>query len=85
MLLTYHIVISSCVHRHEKQNEYCEGRVEREWTRIKDAIKKGAEKVFGYQKMRPAKKPWITDKMIKKMNERGKATVQPKEERNTQV
>jgi hypothetical protein len=55
----------------EKQGNYLES-VDKEWTKIKEAVKKGAEKVFGYQKIRIAKKPWITDKMIETMDQRRK-------------
>jgi len=46
--------------------------VEEDWTNFKEAVKKSAEETIGYQKTRKAKKPWITENMIKKMNERRK-------------
>ena len=46
--------------------------VEMGWERLKEAIKTGAEKVLGFQKANHAKKPWVTEKMIEKMEERRK-------------
>ena len=46
--------------------------VEEEWTELRDAIKKSAEVTIGYQNSRKAKKPWVSQKMIMKMDERRK-------------
>lgn len=44
--------------------------VEEDWTELRDAVKKSAEATIGYQNSRKAKKPWVSEKMIMKMNER---------------
>ena len=49
-----------------------DSKTEDQWEKLKEVIKTGAEKVFGYQKAVKAKKPWITDKMLEKMDERRK-------------
>lgn len=49
-----------------------DGKIDSQWTRLKDAIKGGAAKVFGFQSERVAKKPWVSEEMIEKMNERRK-------------
>ena len=46
--------------------------VEDKWTILRDSIKSGAEEVFGFQKANSAKKPWITDRIIEKMEQRRK-------------
>ena len=46
--------------------------VEEKWKTVKEIVVKGAEKHIGYKKRKPTKKPWITDKMRKKMDERRK-------------
>ena len=46
--------------------------IEEQWTQLKDAIAVGAEEAFGYQKARTAKKEWITEEMLNKMDERRK-------------
>ena len=43
-----------------------------EWIRLREAIKSGAETAFGFHKASNAKKPWVTDKMMEKMDERRK-------------
>ena len=45
---------------------------EREWVRLREAIKSGAKTAFGFHKASKAKKPWVTDKMMEKMDERRK-------------
>jgi hypothetical protein len=42
------------------------------WNQIKEAITIGAKEVYGFQKARIAKKPWITSEMLHKMDERRK-------------
>ena len=44
--------------------------VERRWKQLKEAVKEAANKVVGYRKSRKAKKPWITQEMLNKMEER---------------
>ena len=41
-----------------------------EWRQLKDAITIGAKKVYGFQRARVAKKPWVTNEMLCKMDER---------------
>ena len=48
------------------------GSVEEKWKTVKEIVVKGAEKHIGYKKRNPTKKPWITDKMREKMDERRK-------------
>jgi hypothetical protein len=55
-----------------KHNEVGDGSVENQWVNLRDGIKNEAKKIFGFQKAKRAKKPWITDKMMKKMDERRK-------------
>src|SRR6476661_4071843 len=40
------------------------------WIRLRDVIINGAKKEIGYEKKRKIKKPWITEEMLKKMDER---------------
>jgi endonuclease/exonuclease/phosphatase family metal-dependent hydrolase len=42
------------------------------WIQIKDAITIGAKEIYGFQKARNVKKPWITSEMLHKMDERRK-------------
>jgi len=44
--------------------------LQNQWIKLRENITNGARKVFGYQRTRTAKKPWITDKMLEKMDER---------------
>ena len=44
--------------------------VDDDWKEFSNAVKKSAEKTIGYQKARRAKKPWVSEKMIEKMDER---------------
>ena len=48
--------------------------VEDRWQVLKEdsAVIEGAEKNVGYQNTRSARKPWVTDAMISKMDERRK-------------
>jgi len=55
-----------------KYNDSVDGNIDNEWIKLRETIKNGAEKVFGYQNDRRAKKPWITDKMLEKIDERRK-------------
>ena len=54
----------------EEKKDDRDRNTEEEWRRLKDAIARGAEEVFGYQKANTAKKPWITSEMLSKMDER---------------
>ena len=40
--------------------------------KLGEVVKNGAKEVYGFQETRRGKKPWITDKMIEKMDERRK-------------
>lgn len=40
------------------------------WIRLRDVIIEGAKKEIGYEKKKKIKKPWITEQMLKKMDER---------------
>ena len=42
------------------------------WNHIKNVILKSAKTTIGIEKKRPAKKPWVTEEMIKLMDERKK-------------
>lgn len=46
--------------------------IEDDWKEFKGIVKKSAEDTIGYQKARKAKKPWISEGMIEKMDERRK-------------
>jgi endonuclease/exonuclease/phosphatase family metal-dependent hydrolase len=58
----------------EIKNEKNSGVLEinSKWNQIKEAITIGAKVVYGFQKARNAKKPWITSEMLHKMDERRK-------------
>ena len=45
---------------------------EQMWSGIKELITKSAEENLGYVKKQTPKKPWITQEMVKKMDERRK-------------
>ncbi len=55
-----------------KGNEFEIETPESRWIELREAVKNGAKKVYGYQESKRAKKPWITEKMIEKMDERRK-------------
>ena len=78
---------SWCMNELENQKENFQEKVEREltrqgndglpkieedWRKLKEAIIIGAKEVYGYQTARTAKKPWITNEMLDKMDERRK-------------
>ena len=46
--------------------------VDDRWKKLREVIKSGAASVFGFQKARTAKKPWVSDRMLEKMDERRK-------------
>jgi len=46
--------------------------IEKEWRQLKEAIIAGAKEVYGFQRRQVAKKPWITNEMLSKMDERRK-------------
>ncbi|XP_063602919.1 uncharacterized protein LOC134778914 [Penaeus indicus] len=46
--------------------------VESRWNRLKSEMTKGAESTVGKVKRKRAKKPWVTDGMLEKMDERRK-------------
>ena len=48
-----------------KEKEGKDRKTESQWTRLKDAIKAGATKVFGFQKGKVAKKPWVSETIRK--------------------
>jgi hypothetical protein len=56
----------------QEQDKNKEQNVEEDWKDFKTAIIAGAEATIGYRKGKKAKKPWITDQMIEKMDERRK-------------
>src|SRR5437870_11599717 len=47
-------------------------KIEEDWRKLKKAIIIGAKEVYGYQTARTAKKPWITNEMLDKTDERRK-------------
>ena len=55
-----------------KGREGNDGKIESQWTSLRDAIKAGATKVIGFQKGKVAKKPWVSEAMIERMSERRK-------------
>ena len=76
-----------CMNELEKQKENFQEKVEREltrqendgllkieedWRKLKEAIIIGAKEVYGYQTARTAKKLWITNEMLDKMDEKRK-------------
>ena len=46
--------------------------MDEKWIRLRDSVIDGAKKTIGYEEIRKAKKPWVTDDMIKKIAERRK-------------
>ena len=57
----------------EREVSSGEGKtVEERWTTWKQTVNKCAESVLGYRKRRAAKKPWVTEEMLQKMEERRK-------------
>src|SRR5437870_5980906 len=46
--------------------------VEKRWKGLKEAVTESAKVHIGFRKGREAKKPWITQKMLEKMEERRK-------------
>ena len=46
--------------------------VDDRWKKLREVIKSRAATVFGFQKSRTAKKPWVSDRMLEKMDERRK-------------
>ena len=61
--------IGNSLEKNKKENE----TVEENWIRIKENMVNEAKKLIGYVKGVRKKKPWVTDAMIKKMDERRKA------------
>ena len=53
------------------EREGNDGKIESQWTRLKEAIKAGATKVFGYQKGKAAKKTWVSE-ALERISERRK-------------
>jgi endonuclease/exonuclease/phosphatase family metal-dependent hydrolase len=49
-----------------------DGTVEGDWKAFREVVIQSAEAAIGYQKARRAKKTWISEKMIEKMDERRK-------------
>jgi hypothetical protein len=56
----------------EADDRNCSRTIQGKWKKLKEAITIGAKEVYGYQKARTAKKPWITKEMLDKMDERRK-------------
>ena len=54
----------------DKAKENKDRSIQNKWKTIKEVVKNEAKKLLGFQKEKLAKKPWITDKMMKKMDER---------------
>jgi len=48
------------------------GSAEQKWQTLKNAVLTQAKRVVEYKKGRQAKKPWVTEEMLKKMEERRK-------------
>jgi hypothetical protein len=48
------------------------GSIEQRWQKLKKLVKTQARTVIGYKKGKQAKKPWVTEEMLKKMEERRK-------------
>src|SRR4029077_1545421 len=46
--------------------------IEEHWLKLRETIKKGAKKAFGFEKANTAKKPWITEGMLERIEERRK-------------
>lgn len=57
-----------------------EGRANAIWKKLKEAVLKSAEENIALEKRRAAKKPWVTEEMICKMDERKKLKNQNTEE-----
>ena len=62
----------------KEYKEYIERRIKRQygedvekrWNNIKEMVNEAAKNVVGYQKRVSAKKPWVTQEMLDKMEER---------------
>jgi Reverse transcriptase (RNA-dependent DNA polymerase) len=54
----------------KKEKDYGVRGINEDWSQLKEAITIGAKEVYGFQKARIAKKPWITSEMLLKMDER---------------
>jgi ribosomal protein L20A (L18A) len=55
------------------------GSAEQKWQALKNAVLTQAKRVVGYKKGRQLKKPWVTEEMLKKMEERRKVKHQSTE------
>ena len=44
--------------------------VEEDWKQFRDAVNRSAETTIGYQSAKRAKKPWVSERMMEKMEER---------------
>ena len=53
-----------------KCNSTKDSSVEEDWKQFREAVKRSAEATIGYQTAKIAKKPWVSEKMIEKMEER---------------
>ena len=59
----------------EKQEDVSENRdkeVDKKWVRLKSVIVESAKEAVGFKENVKAKKPWVSENMIKKMDERRK-------------
>jgi endonuclease/exonuclease/phosphatase family metal-dependent hydrolase len=54
----------------EKDQHQKDENANHTWIRLREAIAGGAKEAVGYQNARTAKKPWVTDKMLQKMDKR---------------
>jgi len=64
--------------------QHIPGPPEESWKPLKSNITKAAKKTVGFEKKEPVKKPWVTDDMIQKMEERRKWKHQTTEEAKRQ-
>ena len=58
--------------RLESNSKANKADVEEQWKILRNIVVKSAETAVGYAKRSEAKKPWITDQMLEKMEERRK-------------
>jgi hypothetical protein len=55
-----------------EENRITDNNTNEKWDRLKRCITEAAVETIGYKKVKRAKKPWVTDEMIIKMEERRK-------------
>ena len=49
-----------------------ESQIDRKWIKLRDSIKESAVKVVGYKTEKEPRKPWVSQEMVNKMEERRK-------------